>query len=57
MSCFLLSTKKGGSDGWWILDEPELHLDVYVLVPDLVGWGKQRMSVLPDTAWFEVVPD
>jgi hypothetical protein len=32
----------GGSDdrgpgGWWILGEPELHLEGHVLVPDLAG--------------------
>ncbi len=47
----------GGTDGWWILDEPELHLDGHILVPDLAGWRKQRMPKLPDTAWFEIVPD
>ena len=48
---------KGGPGGWWIIDEPELHLDSHVLVPDLAGWKKENMSILPDTAWFEVVPD
>ena len=28
---------RGGPDGWWILDEPELHLGQDVLVPDLAG--------------------
>ena len=46
-----------GTGGWWILDEPELHLGEHVLVPDLAGWRKQRMPSLPETAWFEVVPD
>lgn len=27
----------GGPGGWWILDEPELHLGAHVLVPDLAG--------------------
>ncbi len=48
---------KGGPGGWWIIDEPELHLAAHVLVPDLAGWKKERMPVLPDTAWFEAVPD
>lgn len=48
--------------GWRILDEPELHLaDDYggqhVLVPDLAGWRLERLPQLPQTAWFEVVPD
>ncbi len=46
-----------GPGGWWILDEPELHLDSDVLVPDLAGWRCERMPKLPDTAWFELAPD
>lgn len=46
-----------GPGGWWILGEPELHLQSYILVPDLAGWRKRRMPVLPTTSWFEVVPD
>ena len=46
-----------GPGGWWILDEPELHLGDNVLVPDLAGWQRERMPKLPKTAWFETVPD
>ncbi len=46
-----------GPGGWWILDEPELHLGNDVLVPDLTGWRRERMPELPDTAWFELAPD
>ncbi len=49
--------KNKGSDGWWILDEPELHISEHILVPDLAGWRKQRMPTLPETSWFETVPD
>ena len=48
---------RGGPGGWWILDEPELHLGTNVLVPDLAGWRRERMPTLPETAWFEVAPD
>lgn len=48
---------RGGPGGWWILDEPELHLDQDVLVPDLAGWRKERMPRLPDTAYFALSPD
>jgi len=48
---------RGGPGGWWIFDEPELHVGDHVLVPDLAGWRRERMSALPRTAWFEVVPD
>ena len=47
----------GGPGGWWILDEPELHLGSDILVPDLAGWRRARLPTLPKTAWFEVAPD
>lgn len=47
----------GGPGGWWILDEPELHLGGDVLVPDLAGWRRERLPALPETAWFELAPD
>ena len=46
-----------GPGGWWILDEPELHLGADILVPDLAGWRRERMPELPETAWFELAPD
>lgn len=46
-----------GPGGWWVLDEPELHLGDDVLVPDLAGWRRERMPTLPDTAWFPLAPD
>jgi Uma2 family endonuclease len=48
---------RGGPGGWWILDEPELHLGRHVLVPDIAGWRRERMPALPETAWFELAPD
>ena len=47
----------GGPGGWWILDEPELHLGGDIVVPDLAGWRRERMPSLPETAWFELAPD
>lgn len=47
----------GGPGGWWILDEPELHLGDDVLVPDLAGWRVERMPELPETAYFATPPD
>jgi len=47
----------GGPGGWWILDEPELHLGKDVVVPDIAGWRRERMPELPETAWFELPPD
>ncbi|BCX89025.1 hypothetical protein MIN45_P1395 [Methylomarinovum tepidoasis] len=47
----------GGPGGWWIIDEPELHIGGDILVPDLAGWRRERMPALPETAWFELPPD
>lgn len=46
-----------GPGGWWILDEPEIHLGFDVVVPDIAGWRRERMPRLPDTAYFELPPD
>jgi Uma2 family endonuclease len=43
--------------GWWILDEPELHLGADILVPDIAGWRRERMASLPEKAFFELAPD
>jgi Uma2 family endonuclease len=47
----------GGPGGWWILFEPELHLGLDILVPDLAGWRRERMPVLENVAYFEQAPD
>lgn len=43
--------------GWWILYEPELHLGDEILVPDLAGWRRENLPVLPDAPAFELAPD
>jgi Uma2 family endonuclease len=48
---------RGGPGGWWILDEPELHLGPEVLVPDVAGWKRERLPTLPDAAFFTLPPD
>ena len=48
---------RGGPGGWIILGEPELHLGVDILVPDLAGWRKERLSTLPEEHRFTVPPD
>jgi len=48
---------RNGPGGWWIVDEPELHLSDDILVPDIAGWRRERMPSLPGTAWFELPPD
>jgi Uma2 family endonuclease len=48
---------RGGPGGWIILNEPELHLHGDVLVPDVVGWRRERMPALPQASAFEIAPD
>jgi Uma2 family endonuclease len=50
---------RGGPGGWWILDEPGLHLfgKAEPLVPDLAGWRVERVPDLPETAYFALAPD
>ena len=48
---------RGGPGGWWILDEPELHLGDDVLVPDIAGWRRERMPAIPKGVAFTVAPD
>jgi Uma2 family endonuclease len=46
-----------GPGGWVFLDEPELHLGDDVVVPDLAGWRRQKVSTPPQAAWLDIVPD
>ena len=42
---------------WWIIREPELHLGEDIVVPDWVGWRRERMPELPETAYVTLRPD
>ena len=48
---------RGGPGGWIILFEPELHLHDDVVVPDLAGWRRERLSPLPDAPFLTLPPD
>ena len=52
---------RGGPGGWWIQAEPELYFgsrDYRTLVPDLAGWRRERLPVLPRRwADLKVAPD
>jgi Uma2 family endonuclease len=50
---------RGGSGpgGWRILFEPELHFGDDVLVPDIVGWRRERLPHVPQEAWLALAPD
>jgi Uma2 family endonuclease len=44
-------------ESWFILNWPELHFGNDVLVPDLAGWRRDRMSKMPDVEFFTQAPD
>src|SRR5213075_1455047 len=48
---------RGGPGGWWILYEPELHLAEDIVVPDLAGWRRERLSEMPRAAYLTLAPD
>jgi len=48
---------RGGPGGWRILDEPELHLGLDVVVPDIAGWRRERLAQIPDEAFIALAPD
>ena len=48
---------RGGPGGWIIVFEPELHLAEHILVPDLAGWRRTRLPVLPADPFVTVAPD
>jgi hypothetical protein len=47
----------GGPGGWVFVMEPELHLGPHVVVPDIAGWRRERVTEPADKANFEVAPD
>lgn len=62
----LLSFRFDGSDGpgddgpggWWILQEPEIHLERNdPVVPDLAGWRRPRLPYFTDEVGITVPPD
>ena len=48
---------RGGPGGWVILIEPEIHLGEDIVVPDIAGWRRERMPVMPVTAFTTIPPN
>lgn len=49
---------RGGPGGWWIL--PELGIELAStpeIAPDLAGWRRERLPILPEDSSITVVPD
>lgn len=50
--------RNNGPGGWWILFEPEIHLNSDVIVPDLAGWKRELVPKLPTSkAYFDIAPN
>jgi Uma2 family endonuclease len=52
-----LSEGGGGPGGWRFFHEPELHLGLDTLVPDIAAWRIERMPQFPKIAFFTLAPD
>ncbi|RKH31453.1 Uma2 family endonuclease [Corallococcus praedator] len=48
---------RGGPGGWRFIFKPELHLGGDVLVPDVVGWRRERLPKLPNVVGIKMAPD
>ncbi|RJS21208.1 Uma2 family endonuclease [Corallococcus sp. H22C18031201] len=54
-----LDKRRGGSGRWCFLRAPELHLGHDLLVPDLAGWRRERISepLDPGVSFLTLTPD
>ena len=50
---------RGGPGGWWIVYEPEIHFEYNkrAVVPDIAGWRREHMPVIPSDHRYIVSPD
>ena len=42
---------------WWIIHEPEIHLCADIVVPDITGWRRERLPLIPNVAYMTLPPD
>jgi Uma2 family endonuclease len=48
---------RGGPGGWVFFVEPEVGMNGNLLVPDIAGWRRERLTAYPDTNYFTIAPD
>jgi Uma2 family endonuclease len=48
---------RGGPGGWVFIAEPQLHLGLQILVPDLAGWRRERAVFDLDDAKVSIAAD
>ncbi len=46
-----------GPGGWWILDQPEIHLGRDVLVPDIAGWRSEKLPASLESDAVDLPPE
>jgi Uma2 family endonuclease len=46
-----------GPADWVFIVEPELHLGLHIVVPDIAGWRVKNAENLFERAWIETAPD
>lgn len=44
-------------NGWIFIVEPELHLEHHVVVPDVAGWRRKRLPIVPARNSLLISPD
>lgn len=49
--------RRGGPGGWVFVVEPEIKFGDDILVPDIVGWRRERLPGYPDKNYFTIAPD
>lgn len=50
---------RGGPGGWWILQEVDIEMErgVQAYRPDIAGWRRERVTVIPASRPVPIVPD
>jgi Uma2 family endonuclease len=48
---------RGGPGGWVFIIEPEIKFGSNILVPDIAGWRRERLTTYPKRNYVEVAPD
>jgi Uma2 family endonuclease len=52
----LFDDARHGPGAWRIISKPEIHLGEHVVVPDICGWRRPDMPVIPDADYFSTPP-
>jgi Uma2 family endonuclease len=49
--------RNGAAGGWVFLDETEIRFGHHLLVPDIAGWRRERLTGYPEKNFITIVPD